>query len=183
MSKRGWFVLTAIALGLSLIAAGCGGSSKKSSGGGGTTAAAKVSGSISMVAVWTGPEGQAIQAVLDGFKAKNPDVTIKYKAAKDPGQVLTTAVQGGNPPDIAALPSPGLMKGFVTQGALKPIDFAKSDIAANFSADWVKFGTVNGKLYGLFFKGADKSTVWYNVKQFKTAGVTASKAKTWPAFL
>jgi len=170
MNKRGWFFLTAIALGLSLVAAGCGGS-KKSSGGGGTTAAAKVSGSISMVAVWTGPEGAAMQAVLDGFKAKNPDVTIKYKAAKDPGQVITTAVQGGNPPDIAALPSPGLMKGFVTQGALKPIDFAKSDIAANFSADWLKFGTVNGKLYGLFFKGANKSTVWYNVHAFSDAGV------------
>ncbi|HEY8845914.1 MAG TPA: ABC transporter substrate-binding protein [Candidatus Limnocylindrales bacterium] len=175
MSKRGWFVLTAIALGLSLVAAGCGGSSKKSSGGGGTTAAAQVKGTISMVAVWTGPEGAAIQAVLNGFKAKNPGVTIKYKAAKDPGQVLTTAVQGGNPPDIAALPSPGLMKGFVAQGALKPIDFAKSDISSNFSADWLKFGTVNGKLYGLFFKGANKSTVWYNVHAFKNAGVTAPK--------
>ena len=116
-----------------------------------------------------------MQAVLDGFKAKNPDVTIKYKSAKDPGQVLTTAVQGGNPPDMAALPSPGLMKGFVSQGALKPIDFAKSDISSNFSADWVKFGTVNGKLYGLFFKGANKSTVWYNVHAFKDAGVTPPK--------
>ena len=174
MNKRGWFVLTAIALGLSLVAAGCGGS-KKSSGGGGTTAAPQVKGTISMVAVWTGAEGAAMKAVLDGFKAKNPGVTIKYKSAKDPGQVLTTAVQGGNPPDMAALPSPGLMKGFVTQGALKPIDFAKSDIAANFSADWLRFGTVNGKLYGLFFKGANKSTVWYNVHAFKDAGVTPPK--------
>ena len=174
MSKRGWFVLTAIALGLSLVAAGCGGS-KKSSGGGGTTAAPQVKGTLSMVAVWTGAEGAAMKAVFDGFKAKNPGVTIKYKSAKDPGQVLTTAVQGGNPPDMAALPSPGLMKGFVSQGALKPIDFARSDIAANFSADWVKFGTVNGKLYGLFFKGANKSTVWYNVHAFKDAGVTPPK--------
>jgi len=174
MNKRGWFFLTAIALGLSLVAAGCGGS-KKSSGGGGTTAAPQVKGTLSMVAVWTGAEGAAMKAVFDGFKAKNPGVTIKYKSAKDPGQVLTTAVQGGNPPDMAALPSPGLMKGFVSQGALKPIDFAKSDISSNFSADWVKFGTVNGKLYGLFFKGANKSTVWYNVHAFKDAGVTAPK--------
>jgi ABC-type glycerol-3-phosphate transport system substrate-binding protein len=67
------------------------------------------------------------------------------------------------------------MKGFVGQGALKPIDFAKSDISSNFSADWVKFGTVNGKLYGLFFKGANKSTVWYNVHAFNDAGVKAPK--------
>jgi ABC-type glycerol-3-phosphate transport system substrate-binding protein len=129
-----------------------------------------------MVAVWTGAEGKAIKAVLSGFKAKNPGVTINYKAAKDPGQVLTTAIQGGNPPDIAALPSPGLMKQFVGQNALKPIDFAKSVISSNFSPDWVKFGTVNGKLYGLFFKGANKSTVWYNTKAFSTAGVKPVKS-------
>src|SRR5437588_7142381 len=168
MSKRGWLVLMALALGLSLVATGCGGSKKKSANG---TTAKQVTGTLSMVAVWTGAEGKAIQAVLSGFKAKNPGVKINYKAAKDPGQVLTTAVQGGNPPDIAALPSPGLMKQFVSQGALKPIDFAKSDISANFSQDWVKFGTVNGKLYGLFFKGANKSTVWYNVHAFSNAGV------------
>jgi ABC-type glycerol-3-phosphate transport system substrate-binding protein len=172
MSKRAWLVLAALALVLALVAAGCGGGKKKSSGSGGGS---KVKGTLSMVAVWTGAEGQAIQAVLNGFKAKNPDVKINYKSAKDPGQVLTTAVQGGNPPDIAALPSPGLMKQFVDQGALKPIDFAKSDISSNFSPDWVKFGTVNGKLYGLFFKGANKSTVWYNVHAFKNAGVTPPK--------
>jgi len=129
------------------------------------------------VAVWTGAEGQAIQAVLDGFKAKNPDVTVKYKSAKDPGQVLSTAVEGGNPPDLAALPSPGLMKDFVNRGALKPIGFAKSAISSNFSKDWIDLGTVNGKLYGLFFKGANKSTLWYNVKSFNDAGV--KPAKSW----
>jgi ABC-type glycerol-3-phosphate transport system substrate-binding protein len=173
MSKRGWFVLAAMALVLSFAAAGCGGSSKKSSGGGGDTTATaeKVSGTISVLAVWTGAEGQSFKAVLDGFKAKNPDVTVKYKSAKDPGQALSTSVQGGNPPDLAALPSPGLMKDFADRGALKPIDFAKSDISNNFSQDWVNFGTVNGKLYGLFFKGANKSTVWYNVHSFSDAGV------------
>jgi ABC-type glycerol-3-phosphate transport system substrate-binding protein len=134
-------------------------------------ASAKVSGTVTMLAVWTGPEGDSIKAVLKGFKDKYPDVTVKYKAAQDPGQALSTAVQGGNPPNIAALPSPGLMKDFANRGALKPITYAKGTVAKNFSKDWVKFGTVNGKLYGLFFKGANKSTVWYNVHAFKNAGV------------
>jgi alpha-glucoside transport system substrate-binding protein len=168
MSKRVWGGIAALALGLSLVAAGCGGGGDKSSGGGGNE---DVSGTVSTLAVWTGPEGQAFQAVLNGFKEKYPNVTVKYKSAKDPGQALSTSVQGGNPPDIAALPSPGLMKDFANRGALKPIDFAKDDISANFSADWLKFGTVNGKLYGLFFKGANKSTVWYNVHSFEDAGV------------
>jgi ABC-type glycerol-3-phosphate transport system substrate-binding protein len=134
-----------------------------------------VSGSITMLAVWTGPEGAAIQAVLKGFHSKNPGVKVNYKSATDPGAALSTSVQGGNPPDIAALPSPGLMKDFAGRGAIKPITFAKGAIAKGFSKDWIKFGTVNGKLYGLFFKGANKSTVWYNVHAFKNAGVTPPK--------
>src|SRR5215210_634386 len=136
---------------------------------------------ITMLAVWTGAEGAAMKAVLKGFQQKNSGITVKYKAANDPGQALSTAVQGGNPPDIAALPSPGLMKDFANRGALKPITFAKGTIASNFSKDWVKFGTVNGKLYGLFFKGANKSTVWYNVHAFKNAGV--KPPKDWNALL
>jgi ABC-type glycerol-3-phosphate transport system substrate-binding protein len=167
MSKRFWGGIAALALVLSFVAAGCGGGGDNSSAGGNSD----VSGTISTLAVWTGEEGKAFQAVLDGFKEQYPNVTVKYKSAKDPGQALSTSVEGGNPPDIAALPSPGLMKDFADRGALKPIEFARDEVAKNFSADWVKFGTVNGKLYGLFFKGANKSTIWYNVHSFDDAGV------------
>ena len=143
--------------------------------------AARAQATITMLAVWTGAEGEAMKAVLKGFQQKNSGITVKYKAANDPGQALSTAVQGGNPPDIAALPSPGLMKDFANRGALKPITFAKGVVSSNFSKDWLKFGTVNGKLYGLFFKGANKSTVWYNVHSFKNAGVTPPK--DWSALL
>ena len=80
------------------------------------------------MAVWTGAEQAAFQAVLDGFTQQNPDVKVNYTAAGDqlPTQ-LSTAVQGGNPPDIAALPQPGLMTDFVKKGALQPLDFAASE--------------------------------------------------------
>lgn len=143
-----------------------------------------VSGKISIIAKWTGEEQKSFEAVLEPFKKANPDITINYQGAGDnTPQVVSTAIAGGNPPDIATMPQPGTMADFAKRGALKPITFAKGTIAKNYKPVWVQLGTVNGKLYGLFFKGADKSTVWYNVKQFKTAGVTASKAKTWPLFL
>jgi alpha-glucoside transport system substrate-binding protein len=161
---------------MALVVAGFGTAAKKA-----PASHAKVSGTVTMLAVWTGPEGDSMKAVLDGFKKKNPDVTVKYKSATDPGQALSTAVQGGNPPNLAALPSPGLMKDFANRGALKPITFAKGTVAKNFSKDWVKFGTVNGKLYGVFFKGANKSTVWYNVHAFKNAGV--KPPSSWSALI
>ena len=165
-SAFGAFVVVA------LLAAACGGGNGETTGGatGGTGGGA--SGSVSMMAVWTGAEQAAVQAVLDGFKEQNPDVNVTYTAAGDqlPTQ-LSTAVQGGNPPDLAALPQPGLMTDFVKKNALQPLDFASSDISDNFGQSVVDLGTVDGKLYGFLFKAANKSLVWYNAKAYSDAGV------------
>jgi alpha-glucoside transport system substrate-binding protein len=164
-----------LAVPLAGLAAGCGGGG---GGGGGASGSSDVKGSISITGVWTGDEQKAFQAVLDGFTAKYPNVKVKYNPSGDnTPTVLSTAVQGGNPPDLASVSQPGLMKDFQKKGALKPLDFAKSDIADNYPDDFVKLGTIDGKLYGLIFKGANKSTVWYNVKSFTDAGV--DPPKTW----
>jgi ABC-type glycerol-3-phosphate transport system substrate-binding protein len=185
MTKRR-FILLALLVGvLAFLAAGCGGDDdNEAAGTGGSTetgGASNVSGNISVLAVWTGAEGEAFQAVLDGFTEKNPDVKVSYKSAKEPATVLSTAVEGGNPPDIAALPQPGFMTDFAQRGALKPIDFAEDKIKEGYSDSWLDLGTVDGKLYGLFFKGANKSTVWYNVPAFEDAGV--EPPEDWDAFL
>ena len=51
----------------------------------------------------------------------------------------------------------------------------------NFGDSIVTIGSVDGTLYGLLFKAANKSTVWYNVAAFEDAGVEAPK--TWDDFL
>jgi alpha-glucoside transport system substrate-binding protein len=155
-------------------------------GGSGTAAGGAksqgVSGTISIIAKWTGDEQASFMAVLAPFKKANPGLTIKYQGAGDnTPQIVSTAVQGGNPPDIATLPQPGLMKQFAQSGKLKPITFARGVIAANYQPVWLTLGSVNKKLYGLYFKGSNKSTVWYNVKSFKDAG--AKLPQTWPQFL
>ena len=184
MTKRR-FILLALLVGvLAFLAAGCGGDDDEAADTGATTeegGGEAVSGNISVLAVWTGAEGESFQAVLDGFKEENPDVTVSYKSASEPATVLSTAVEGGNPPDIAALPQPGFMTDFAQRGALKPIDFAEDKIKEGFSDSWLDLGKVDGKLYGLFFKGANKSTVWYNAAAFEDAGV--EPPADWDAFL
>ena len=168
-----WPALAVLALAAALLAAGSAGGSANQGG---------VSGTVSIIAKWTGEEQKSFEAVLAPFRKANPGVTIKYQGAGDNvPQIVATAVQGGNPPDIATLPQPGTMRDFARRGALKPITYARGTVARNFQPSWVSLGTVSGKLYGLFFKGANKSTVWYNVAQFRNAGVTPPK--TWPAFL
>ena len=141
-----------------------------------------VSGSLSIIGIWTGPEQKRFQAVLNGFKKLYPNVSVKYTSGGDnTPTILSTAIQGGNPPDLASIGQPGLLRDFANRGALKSIGFARATAAKNYTPDWLKLGTVKGKLYGLFFKGANKSTVWYSTAAFKAAGVKAPA--TWPALL
>jgi alpha-glucoside transport system substrate-binding protein len=177
------FVYFALAALLALLAAACGGGSESSatgtSGGGNNES---ISGSVSLMGIWVGTEQQSIQAVLDGFKEQYPNVDVKYNAAGDNiVTVLATAVQGGNPPDLATIAQPGTIAEYAKAGKLQPIDFAKDTIAANYDDSIVDLGTVDGKLYSVLFKGANKSTVWYNVPVFDDAGV--DPPETWDDFL
>jgi len=179
-------LMLALLAGVALIAAGCGdddddgGSTGTATSGGATQAEepSDVSGSVSMVGIWTGDEQKSFQAVLDGFKERYPDVTVNYNPAGDnTPTVLSTAVEGGNPPDLATIAQPGLIRQFVDQGALQPLTFAKEEIEANFPQDIVDLGTIDGELYSFVFKAANKSTVWFNTKAFEDAGVEAPQ--TW----
>ncbi|MGH3005847.1 MAG: ABC transporter substrate-binding protein [Gaiellaceae bacterium] len=169
---------------MSFVAAGCGGDDDGEADGEAPAAEEGdgVSGEIAVMAVWTGPEQEAFQAVLDGFTEQNPDVTVNYTSAGDqlPTQ-LATAVEGGNPPDLAVLPQPGLMADFAGQDALVPLDFAADDIETNLGESAVELGTVDDALYGFLFKAANKSTIWYNVAAFEDAGV--EPPETWEDFL
>ncbi|HEY3106476.1 MAG TPA: extracellular solute-binding protein [Gaiellaceae bacterium] len=181
--KRRLLLLGYLAV-VTFLAAACGGGGGGSTGAQGTTGGGTEcgSGSISLMGIWVATEQKSIQAVLDGFKQKCPDISVKYNPAGDNiVTVLATAVQGGNPPDLATIAQPGTIKEYADSGKIQPIDFAKDTITQNYSQSAVDLGTINGKLYSFLFKGANKSTVWYNVPVFQDAGVEAPK--TWDDFL
>jgi ABC-type glycerol-3-phosphate transport system substrate-binding protein len=70
------------------------------------------------------------------------------------------------------LPQPGLLNELGRNGSLKPIEDVAGPIVDEFYASiWRDLGTVNGTLYGVWFKAANKSLVWYRVGAFEQAGV------------
>jgi alpha-glucoside transport system substrate-binding protein len=187
VKKHRWHLLALVlTLVLAALAAGCGGDDDEGDAGGTTggetTTEEQVSGTVSIMAVWTGPEQASFRAVLDGFEEANPDVTVNYTSAGDqlPTQ-LSTAVEGGNPPDIAVLPQPGLMRDFAGQDALQPLDFAADDVETNLGESAVELGSVDGTLYGFLFKAANKSTVWYSTAAYEEAEL--EPPTTWEEFL
>jgi alpha-glucoside transport system substrate-binding protein len=57
------------------------------------------------------------------------------------------------------------------------MDDLRDQIVDAFGEDVADAGAIDGTQYGLMYKGANKSTVWYNVATFEEAGVEAPE--TW----
>jgi ABC-type glycerol-3-phosphate transport system substrate-binding protein len=180
--RRGLLIalLAGLVLALAVVAAGCGGDD---GGDGGTVEGSEdVSGSISLMGIWVGAEQEAIEGVLDGFREAYPNVDVEYLPAGDELVTrLSTAIEGGNPPDLATVAQPGTIADFAESGDIQPIEFARETATDNLGEDVVATGSVDDQLYGVYVKAINKSTVWYNVAAFEEAGV--EPPETWDDFL
>ncbi len=58
---------------------------------------------------------------------------------------------------------------------------AKAQLTKNYAKVWQDLGAVDGTQYGVYFKAANKSLIWYNAAAFDNAG--ASEPKTWKDFI
>ena len=173
-----WVVCALLVGALALVAAGCGGGDD----GGGAEGSEDVTGTLAIMAVWSGAEQESFQAVIDGFNELYPNVTVNYTSGGDNlAPLLSTAVEGGNPPDIAAIAQPGLMAQFAEQGAIQPIDDLRDTIVDNFGEAVADVGAVDGTQYAVMYKASNKATIWYNVAAFEEAGV--EPPETWDELL
>ncbi|MFJ5833920.1 ABC transporter substrate-binding protein [Streptomyces sp. NPDC093089] len=137
---------------------------------------------IEVAAVWTGPEQENFTKVLREFE-KRTGAKVTFVPAQDPiVNFLGTKIAGGSPPDVAMLPQVGAIQQAAAQKWLKPVGpETEAALAANYTRGWQELGAVDGTQYGVYFKAANKSLVWYNTAVFENAG--ASEPKTWKDFL
>jgi ABC-type glycerol-3-phosphate transport system substrate-binding protein len=162
----------AIGLASSLVAVAAGAAGAVSAAAASRAHAAKIGGSVSIWAEWTGAEQTQFEAVLKPFE-KSTGVTVNY-AGKGSGTMdtaLETAVKGGSPPDVALVPDPGTLQTLAHQHAIKPLAPVIGSEAKNYAPAWNKLASAGGKLYGVWFKGANKNTVFYNPALFRAAGI------------
>lgn len=187
--RRAALVFTAVGA-LALTGCGDGGGSKKSGDGTdkGTDSAPTVTlpkldgEKISVAAVWTGPEQANFTKVLGEFE-KRTGAKVNFVPAQDPiVNFLGTKIAGGEPPDIAMIPQVGAIQQAVAKKWAKPVgDEAKAQLTKNYAQVWQDLGAVDGTQYGVYFKAANKSLIWYNAAAFDNAG--ASEPKTWKDFI
>ena len=140
-----------------------------------------VSGNVNIVGVWTGERRSRSTPCSTASGRRTPtsrSATSRRATTRRPCSRLRSPAATRRTSRRSS--QPGLVNDFQKKGALKNIDYAKGALSANYPPDIAKIGEIKGHVYGLLIKGANKSTVWYNVASFKNAGVKAPT--TLPAF-
>jgi len=132
-----------------------------------------------MIHQWvSGGEPESFLAVVSPWEELNGG-KVNDEGTRDILDILTIRVAGGNPPDMAVLAAPGTMEEFARDGKLVALDsfLDMNRIRSEYSQAWIDMGTVDGKLYAIPYKAANKSTVWYNPKVFQANGL--EEPQTW----
>ena len=163
-----------------LVVAGC------ASGGGDnaeTPAAGEFAGqTLNVVAAWSGAEQKNFELVLKKFEDQT-GAKVNYTSFGDNGPTyIQGQLEGGTPPNVAVIGQPALLQSLGKNGDLIPVtDEVKSLVDKNYSQSWIDLGSVDGDLYGVWFKAANKSTMWYNADIYDEAGATVPT--DWDGFL
>jgi alpha-glucoside transport system substrate-binding protein len=127
---------------------------------------------VAVLATWSDTEAERFGAVLDAF-SRRTGAQVDYRSAQHRlPQELAERIARGDPPDVAFLPQPGLLRELAGQGRLVPLDEETEEaVAAHFSPALAGLASYDGRLYGVWFKAANKSLVWYDVALFERLGV------------
>ncbi|MFM9696001.1 ABC transporter substrate-binding protein [Streptomyces europaeiscabiei] len=173
MRRRTPLLTGCTALALTLGATACGGGDPVSAGGGDKALSGQT---VSVAGVWSGSEQKNFQKVLDAFTEKTGARTQFVSTGDNVSTVVGSKIEGGNAPDVVMVPQVGVLQQFAGNGWLKPLSTTtQKSVGANYASVWKDYGSVDGTLYGLYFKAAHKSTVWYSPDALDQAGVQPPK--------
>ncbi|WP_328835532.1 ABC transporter substrate-binding protein [Streptomyces europaeiscabiei] len=173
MRRRTPLLTGCTALALTLGATACGGGDPVSAGGGDKALSGQT---VSVAGVWSGSEQKNFQKVLEAFTEKTGAKTRFVSTGDNVSTVVGSKIEGGNAPDVVMVPQVGVLQQFAGNGWLKPLSTTtQKSVGANYASVWKDYGSVGGTLYGLYFKAAHKSTVWYSPDALDQAGVQPPK--------
>ncbi|AQS72280.1 ABC transporter substrate-binding protein [Streptomyces pactum] len=173
MRRRTTLLAGCTTLVLALGATACGGGGPVTAGGGDKALSGQ---SVTVAGVWSGTEQENFQKVLDAFTEKTGAETSFVSTGDNVSTVVGSKIEGGNAPDVVMVPQVGVLQQFAGKGWLKPLSkTARKSVDSNFANVWKSYGSVDGTLYGLYFKAAHKSTVWYSPDALAQAGVEPPK--------
>ena len=176
-TQRRWIAPIAVISVAGFALAGCaeGGSSGGDSSGSAEGQTVRISGGI------TGSEADLLQQSFAKF-TEDTGIKVEYTGDKGFEGNIVTKVTGGDAPDLAIVPQPGLLQTLIGTGdVVKAPDAVDKAVDENWSSDWKAYGTVDGTFYAAPMLANVKGYVWYSPAKFKEWGVEVPK--TWDELL
>ncbi|WP_295574250.1 ABC transporter substrate-binding protein [uncultured Microbacterium sp.] len=129
----------------------------------------------------TGIEAENMQKSFDAF-TEDTGIIVEYTGDKAFEGNIVTKVQGGDAPDIAIVPQPGLLRTLVETGEVKPApEGVEANVDENWSPDWKAYGTFDDVFYTAPMLANIKGYVWYSPASFEEWGVEVPT--TWDEML
>ena len=134
--------------------------------------------SVDVLGIWGDEELTSWEAMVAPWETDTGN-SMAFTGQRGVGALITTRVEGGNPPDVAIPAEMGLFQELARSGDLVPLSSCAAPqpmasstglqdgtledyVRANYPPAFIDLGTVDGTLYGFFMKADGKGTIWYN---------------------
>ena len=152
----------------SVVLAGCSGGGGGSGYGPGD--AGEADGVVTIIGTIADTEAELLEQSWADWEEEN-DIDIQYESTKEFEAQIGSLAQGGNPPDLAIFPQPGLLADLATRGYIQPApEGVAANVADGWSEDWAAYGTVEGQLVGAPLMASVKGFIWYSPSLFEENG-------------
>ncbi|ALJ21294.1 ABC transporter substrate-binding protein [Microbacterium sp. No. 7] len=174
MSQRRWIAPLALVGAAGLVLTACSGGpgsgGTTGNGGSGSTGGGDEKAVVTIYGTIADTEAELLEQSWADWEEEN-NIDIQYESSKEFEAQIAVRAQGGNAPDLAIFPQPGLMADMATRGFLKEApDAVKSNVESGWTEDWAAYGTVDGTLYGAPLMASVKGWIWYSPSFFTEKG-------------
>jgi alpha-glucoside transport system substrate-binding protein len=167
--NRRIMIPAAIAAAAGLALSGC------STGGGGGGAGGPgdygdADGEVTIYGTIADTEAELLEQSWADWEKEN-DIDITYESSKEFEAQIGVRAQGGDAPDLAIFPQPGLLGDLADRGYIQPApDSVAANVEEGWSEDWAGYATVGDTLYGAPLMASVKGFIWYSPKTFEENG-------------
>ncbi len=105
-------------------------------------------------------------------------INVEHNGSGEFETQIRVQAEGGNAPDLAIFPQPGLLQTMVEGGHIVAAPASvEANVDEGWSEDWKAYGTIDGTFYAAPLMASVKSFVWYSPSAFAENGYEVPK--TW----
>ena len=116
-------------------------------------------------------DAERFNASMAAFEEQT-GIDIVYEGSGDFESLVVIRAEGGDPPDIAAFPQPGLMTDLVRRGFILDLSsvFTMDYLEQQYADAWINLSRVDDTIAGVWYRASLKSLVWYAKPVFEREG-------------